>query len=179
MTSLISKIKVLVIVVMMAFPFAGNAQNGQMQALIGQSLSKLQPPTPEAFLNCIDELKKIEALYPENVEPKYQLALQSLNFSVTNPHAEQTAGLLTQAEQTINKMEKMEGSDPSDICTLKGFAYMVRIVQDPATNGRWYYMDVIQYFEKALKLNPENALAKHLQQKFYEGMERALNTDTY
>ena len=179
MTSLISKIKVLVIVMMMVFSFVGNAQDGQMQALIGQSLSKLQSPTPEAFLTCIAELKSIEAMYPENVEPKYQLALQSLNFSVTNPQAEQTAGLLTQAEQTINKMEKMEGSDPSDICTLKGFAYMVRIVQDPATNGRWYYMDVIQYFEKALKFNPENALAKHLQQKFYEGMERALNTDTY
>ena len=28
-------------------------------------------------------------------------------------------------------------------------------------------------FEKALKLNPENQLAKDLQQKFFEGMRQA------
>ena len=50
---------------------------------------------------------------------------------------------------------------------------MVRIVQDPATNGQRYYLDVQQYFEKALKLNPDNALAQQLQQKFQEGMRQA------
>ena len=54
--------------------------------------------------------------------------------------------------------------------TLKGFYYLVRIVQDPAVNGRKYYMEVSQNFDKALKLNPENKLAQVLQQKFYEGM---------
>ena len=36
-----------------------------------------------------------------------------------------------------------------------------------------YYMDVMDNFEKALKLNPENQLAKDLQQKFFEGMRQA------
>ena len=39
--------------------------------------------------------------------------------------------------------------------SLKGFYYLVRIVQDPAVNGRKYYMEVSQNFDKALKLNPE------------------------
>ena len=59
-----------------------NAQeSAQMQALIGQSLSKLQQQTPEATLNCIAELKRIDAMFPDSVQPKYQMALQSLSFS--------------------------------------------------------------------------------------------------
>lgn len=49
---------------------------------------------------------------------------------------------------------------------------MVRIVQDPAQYGQRYYIDVMENFEKALKLNPDNQLAKQLQQKFYEGMKQ-------
>ena len=49
---------------------------------------------------------------------------------------------------------------------------MVRIVQDPARNGQRYYLDVMDYYEKALKLNPDNALARQLQEKFFEGMRQ-------
>jgi len=146
----------------------------QMQTLIGQSLSKLRQPTPEAFLNCIAELKRIDAMFPDSIQPKYQMALQSLNFSVMNPHAEQTENLLADAEQTVSKMEQMKSADPSDVCTLSGFLYMVRIVQNPAQNGQRYYLNVMQNFEKALKLNPNNELAKQLQQKFFEGMKQQM-----
>lgn len=150
-----------------------NAQEpNQMQALIGQSLSKLQQPTPEAFLNCIAELKRIDTMFPDSIQPKYQMALQSLNFSVMNPYAEQTENLLTEAGQIINKIEQMKGANMSDVCTLRGFCYMVRIVQDPAKNGQRYYLEVMQNYEKALKLNPDNQLAKQLQQKFLEGMKQ-------
>lgn len=145
----------------------------QMQALIAQSLSKLQQPSPEAFLNCIAELKRIDAMFPDSIQPKYQMALQSLNFSVMNPHAEQTKNLLIESAQTINKMEQMKGADLSDVYTLRGFLYMVRIVQDPVQNGQRYYLDTMQNYEKALKINPDNELAKQLQQKFYEGMKQA------
>ncbi len=146
----------------------------QMQALIGQSLSKLQQQTPDAHLNCIAELKRVEAMFPDSIQPKYQMALQSLSFSVSNPKAEQTENLLKEAEQTIDKMEQMKGADQSDVCTLRGFLYMVRIVQDPAVNGQRYYMNVIQNYEKALKINPNNQLAQQLQQKFLDGMKQAM-----
>ena len=152
-----------------------NAQESvPMQALIGQSLSKLQQQTPEATLNCIAELKRIDAMFPDSVQPKYQMALQSLSFSVSNPQAEQTENLLKDAEQTIDKMEKMKGADQSDVCTLRGFLYMVRVVQNPAQNGQRYYMNVMQNYEKALKINPNNQLAQQLQQKFLDGMKQAM-----
>ena len=59
------------------------------------------------------------------------------------------------------------------ILTRRGYLYMVRIVQDPAQNGQRYYIDVMQNYEKALKINPDNALAKQLQEKFFEGMKQA------
>ena len=170
----ISVLRVLIIAFFLMAAVGIRAQeSSRMEALIGQSLSKVQQPTPEALLNCIAELKRIDAMFPDSVQPKYQTALQSLNFSVMNPHAAQTENLLAETAQTITKMEQMKNADQSDLCTLRGFLYMTRIVQNPAQNGQRYYLDVMQNFEKALKLNPENLLAKQLQQKFFEGMKQA------
>ena len=166
------KNRVLVICLLMMTTVSVYAQQPSMQALIGQSLSKLQQPTPEAFLNCVAEMKRIDAMFPDSIQPKYQMALQSLYFSVTNPHAPQTDNLLAEAEQTIMKMDLMKNADPSDVCTLRGFLYMVRIVQNPAQNGQRYYLDVMENYEKALKLNPDNQLAQQLQQQFLEGMRQ-------
>ena len=174
MTFQIFKLRVLAIALCMMATISVNAQEpAQMQALIGQSLSKINPSKPETMLNSIAELKRVDAMFPDSIQPKYQMALQSLNFSVMNPHAEQTENLLADAEQTINQLEQ-KGANQSDVCTLRGFLYMVRIVQNPAQNGQRYYMNVMQNFEKALKFNPDNQLAKQLQQKFFEGMQQAV-----
>ena len=147
------------------------AQDVPVGALIGQSLSKLQQDSsPEAFQNCVAEMKRIDAMVPGIAAPKYYIALQSLNFAVMNPHAEQAESLIAEAEQAISQLEEIQEADQSDLCTLKGFLYMVRIVQDPARNGQRYYLDVMDYYEKALKLNPDNAFARQLQEKFFEGM---------
>ena len=180
MTFQIFKLRVLAIALGLMAIVSVNAQESvPMQALIGQSLRSLQQPTPENFLNCIAQLKRIDAMFPDSIQPKYQSALQSLNFSVMNPHAEQTENLLAEAEQTITQMEQMKNADQSDICTLRGFLYMVRIVQNPAQNpaqnGQRYYLTVMQNYEKALRLNPNNALAQQLQQKFLEGMTQHTN----
>ena len=172
MTFLTFKTRFLAIALFLMASLSIHAQEPSMQALIGQSLSKIQQPTPEAVLNCVAELKRIDAMFPDSIQPKYLVAVQSLNFSVMNPHAPKTESLLTEAEQTIAKIEQMNGADQSDICTLRGYLYMVRIVQNPAQNGQRYYIDVMQNYEKALKLNPNNQLAKQLQQKFFEGMKQ-------
>ena len=135
-----------------------------------------QQSSQEDMLNLVAKLKRIVAMQPDSVQPKYQLALQSLSFAVTYPHAPQTENMIAEAEQTILQLSEMKAAAPSDICTLRGFLYMVRIVQNPAQNGQRYYLDVMQNYEKALKLNPDNQLAKQLQQKFYEGMKQATSS---
>ena len=172
MTSRIFKLSVLAIVLMVTAAGVCRAQEPIMETLIGESLSKIRGNDPESIVNCVAELKRIEAMYPDSPAPKFQIALQSLNYSVMNPHAEQTANLMAEAQERIRQMEEMGMEDQSNLFTLKGFLDMVRIVQDPAQNGRRYYLDVMQNYEKALKLNPDNELAKQLQRKFQEGMSQ-------
>ena len=163
---------ILAIVLMAAAAGLCRAQEPTMEALLGQTLSKLQDPSPEAILNCIAELKRIDAMFPDEDTPKFYIALQSLNYAVMNPHDDRTESLVAEAEEKINQMLDLKEVNESNLCTLKGFLYMVRIVQDPAQNGRKYYLDVMENYEKALKLNPDNELAKQLQQKFQEGMRQ-------
>ena len=163
---------ILAIALMAAAAGVCRAQEPTMEALLGQPLSKLQDSGPEAILNCIAELKRIDAMFPDEDTPKFYIALQSLNYAVMNPHDDRTESLVAEAEERIRQMQELKEVNESNLCTLKGFLYMVRIVQDPAQNGRKYYLDVMENYEKALKLNPDNELAKQLQQKFQEGMRQ-------
>ena len=118
----------------------------------------------------VAELKRMEYMYPDSLALKQQIALLNLNYSISNPKAEGVEAVMGDAEKYIRILDENPAADKSDVLTLKGFYYLVRIVQDPAVNGRKYYMEVSQNFDKALKLNPENKLAQVLRQKFYEGM---------
>ena len=177
MTSQTFNNRILAIVLFLMATVSINAQQtAPMRALIGQSLSKMQQSDPQSVLNAIAELKRIDAMFPDSIQPKYQIALQSLVYAVSNPKAESTNNLVAETEQTINKLGDMKQMDQSDLFTLRGFLDMVRIVQNPAPNGQRYYLSVMENFDKALKINPENALAQQLQQKFQEGMKQAMKT---
>ncbi len=176
MTSLIFKIRMIAMAICLFASLGINAQESQMGKFINQSLAKVAAnPSSASMLTCIAELKRIDSMFPDSVQPKFQMALQSFNYCVMNPQSKQTDGLLEEAQQTIDKMKgrkELNASDLSDIHTLQGFLYMCYIVQNPAANGQKYYLQVMDEYEKALKLNPDNELAKKLQEKFYEGMKR-------
>ena len=175
MTSQTFNNRILAIVLFLMVTVSINAQQtAPMRALIGQSLSKMQQSDPQSVLNAIAELKRIDAMFPDSIQPKYQIALQSLVYAVSNPKAESTNNLVAEAEQTINQLGEMKQMDQSDLFTLRGFLDMARIVQNPAQNGQRYYLSVMENFDKALKINPDNALAQQLQQKFQEGMKQAM-----
>lgn len=175
MTSQTFNNRILAIVFFLMATVSINAQQtAPMRALIGQSLSKMQQSDPQSVLNAIAELKRIDAMFPDSIQPKYQIALQSLVYAVSNPKAESTNNLVAETEQIINKLGDMKQMDQSDLFTLRGFLDMARIVQNPAQNGQRYYLSVMENFDKALKINPDNALAQQLQQKFQEGMKQAM-----
>ena len=65
MTFQIFKNRVFAIALFMMASVSINAQTSvPMQALIGQSLSKIQPASPETMLNCIAELKRMTRCFP-------------------------------------------------------------------------------------------------------------------
>lgn len=160
------------LIVFFTFVTTGNAQSSKMEQLINQSMSKLQTPSPEALMTCVSELRRIEAMFPDSVAPKQLMAQQSLFFALSAPTAKGAETLIAESLNTINKLESMPGMDKSDLHTLRGMYYMALIVQNPAQNGPRYYISVMEHYEKALKLNPDNKLAQQMQAKFMEGMKQ-------
>lgn len=152
MTSLIFRLRVFVVAVL-------------LMAVYGTTYAQ---DSYQSVLENLAKLKRWEAMCPDSVQPKMQMVLVSLNYAVQNPQDAHVDDLVKEAEAYIEKMKQMKGADQSDIYTLTGFLYMVRIVQ----NGQRYYLEVMEDYEKALKLNPNNELAKLLQQKFLEGMRQ-------
>ena len=172
MTSQTFNNRILAIVLFLMATVSINAQQtAPMRALIGQSLSKMQQSDPQSVLNAIAELKRIDAMFPDSIQPKYQIALQSLVYAVSNPKAESTNNLVAEAEQTINQLGEMKQMDQSDLFTLRGFLDMVRIVQNPAQNGQRYYLSVMENFDKALKINPCPAAAAEVPRRDEAGHE--------
>lgn len=145
----------------------------QMNLLIDESLKKIKPDLAETVVKCVAEMERIKTMFPDSVAPKRQIALQSLTFAVQNPQDKKTQEMINKAQENISEMEKMPAADVSDLCMLRGFLYTTIIVQDPMKNGPQYYRDVIENFEKALKVNPDNKLARELYERFKEGMRGA------
>ncbi len=174
MTSRISNFVIALLAsVLVSVNVYAQTSDSQMQMLVGQSLSQLQTPTAENFSQCIAQLQRVEAMYPDSILPKYQVALQSLIFVVQFPAEEQAGNLLQQAEHYISSLKSMPGVDASDLHTLQGFYYTDLIVRNPAM-GAAYYRDALDHFEQALRLNPGNQLAKSLQEQFQMNMRAAM-----
>lgn len=132
-----------------------------------------QMPSKEQLLNGIAMQERLAAMQPDSVAPVFQQALLSLNYAVMYPQDKQTDGLLDKAKTLTEKLEKMKGSDKSDIATLKGYYYTCLIVQNVPQNGPRYYQNAISYLDEALRLNPDNQIARFLKAKFQEGMKAA------
>lgn len=142
----------------------------EMERIIDRSISKVKQEEPETALTCIAEMERITAIYPDSVAPKMHIAQQCLSYAICQPQAKQAGEMIEKARQAIAAIEKMPAADVSDLCMLRGFLYTTIIVQDPMKNGPQYYRDVIENFEKALKVNPDNKLARELYERFKEGI---------
>lgn len=164
--------KTLTIIVTFFFTVVNGFAQDAMQERIGKAMQTAQNPTPETLLTCIAELKGVAEDYPDSIAPQQCLATQSITFALIAPTAPQVEALLASSKQMIDVMETLPQMDKSDLNTLQGMYFMALIVQNPAQNGQRYFMQVMQHYKKALKLNPNNMLAQQMQAEFYKGMNR-------
>lgn len=115
------------------------------------------------------------------------MMLAALVFTLLTAHAQQQSSMLQQqqpslaqqyideAQRIIGKIEALKpqrAADRSDLATLRGFYYTAVIVTDPLQNGPRYYRQALGNFDEALKLNPDNKMARMLQQRFMQGMQQ-------
>ena len=121
-------------------------------------------------------LKRLEAIQPDSVGPKYQQGMLLLSYVVMHPQDSKAQSYLEEAQHIAGKIEALnptKNTDRSDLATLQGFYYTALIVTNPQQNGPRYYRDALDSFSKALQLNPNNETARELQSKFNEGMNAA------
>ncbi|MFC2760673.1 hypothetical protein [Hallella multisaccharivorax] len=122
-------------------------------------------------------LKRLEAMQPDSIGPKYQQGMLILSEVVTHPADQRAASLLEESQRVISRIEALPLKAPSaqsDLATLKGFYYTCLIVTNPQQNGQRYYRDALDNFALALRLNPNNETARQLQAQFMEGMNKAM-----
>lgn len=160
----------MVIIAMLLSVITASAQTS-MKDLIQQSMAKVDGQ-PESFLTCATELQRIEAMYPDSLGPKVQRATMLFVYAVRNPQGEKTAQTLKDADQTVTALKPLvkTNADQSALHTLQAFSSICRIVQNPMVNGPRYYMEVFNHLDTALKLNPDNEMAKMLKQQMQQGM---------
>ncbi|MST84341.1 hypothetical protein [Hallella mizrahii] len=120
-------------------------------------------------------LQRLEAMQPDSILPKYQQAMLLLGTVCEQPQNSKAQQYIDEAQRMIQRIETLQptkAADRSDLATLHGFYYTAIIVTNPQQNGPRYYRQALDSFDEALKLNPKNALAQMLLERFKEGMGR-------
>lgn len=135
-------------------------------------------PQPPALTAQLAALQRLEAMQPDSVSPKYRQATLLLGYACTWPHDSKTRQYTDEAQRVIGKIEALhptKAADRSDLATLHGFYFTALIVADPQQNGPRYYRQALDSFDEALRLNPDNALARQLQEQYRKGMGQTGN----
>lgn len=105
---------------------------------------------------CKNQFERVAQTYPAEWLPLYYAAYCGINSVYYNPKSEQNEAFLTEALQRIDTLHEFPKADPSEINTLRAYAYTARVVLDPRTNGEEYFAEIIRLYEQAMEENPEN-----------------------
>ena len=82
------------------------------------------------------------------------------------------------AESRLKHLTEIQGYDSSEVLTLKGFLYMIRITVDPATRGQEYSIKASTVLQEAVAANPQNPRALLMLAQMNYGSAQFFNQDT-
>lgn len=163
----------------LTFPAAAMADDQQLDSLVAMTVSIASDGSAESLRTCISRLKRIDAMYPDSSQAKYQIAYLCLGYCVSNPEDKNSETFMAEAKEAIRRMDGLKTDDQSvksDIYALKGLMFIALIVQDPAVNGQRYYLDALDNLDRSLKCNPDNETAKMLKSKFIAELKQAMGS---
>lgn len=170
MKTLISKI---VIIVALLCATNVNAQNNkQFETQLGTVLSNVNANEASSVVKGMEELRRIEKQYPDAWLPTYYRTLYALQYAVCFPKDAYSSLFLDAVKADVEALQSKSGVDHSEALTLKGFYYTALIVQNPAVNGKLYYVDAISSYKAAMGINPENPRPRMLLYIFFENMSK-------
>jgi hypothetical protein len=117
--------------------------------------------------NTVNTLERIASAETGKWEPHYYTAFGYLMMAAREKDAKKKDAFLDQAATAVAKANELLPND-SEIISLEGFVYMLRLTVDPASRGQELAPRAMEAFGKARHLNPENprAIALSAQMQF-------------
>lgn len=115
-----------------------------------QTIEELQATT--------NALERIASVEKTKWEPYYYASFGYVMMATREKDAKKKDAYLDLAFTAVNKAKEIAPTE-SEVITLEGFNYMIRLTVDPASRGQQYSGLSMASFGKALALNPENPRA--------------------
>jgi tetratricopeptide (TPR) repeat protein len=148
------------IVILLSTPLF--AHDDQYIAAMQKNIQALyEAKTIDEYQTSINAFERIAGVEKDKWEPIYYTAFGYALIAVRETAADQKDAKLDLALQSIKKATQLSPNE-SEIITLEGFIHMIRLSIDPASRGVQYAGLAMQYFQTALKINPENPRALSL-----------------
>jgi tetratricopeptide (TPR) repeat protein len=116
----------------------------------------------------VNTFERISAAEKNKWEPLYYSAFGYIMMANKEQDAAKKDAYLDQAMTAVTKAKELVPQE-SEVVTLEGFIYTIRVTVDPATRGPEYAPKAMQTYGKATALNPENPRALVLMARMQHG----------
>jgi hypothetical protein len=121
------------------------------------------------------QLERFTVAQPKLWLAQYYLAYVDVQLSFRVPDKNEKSQYLSEAETYLNTLSELKETDKSEIYTLKGLRLYALIASDPQTNGPKYSGEIINDYETALGINPDNPRAVILSTLFKNDMAKFMH----
>lgn len=133
--------------------------------------------TPDELQLAINVFDRVGNAEKTKWEPFYYQAFGYIMLANREEDGARKDAFLDQAKAALDKASTINPNE-SEIVAMEGFISMIRVTVDPATRGQKYSASAMQYFSKAIALNPENPRALALMAQMQFGTARFFNSST-
>ena len=127
--------------------------------------------------NAVNSFERIGGAEKTKWEPYYYTSFGYIRMAAKETDGAKKDAYLDLAKTALEKAEALKKGD-SEIVAMGGFIMMVRITVDPGTRGPQYAGLVMQTYQTALALNPNNPRAWSLLAKMQFGTAQFFNQPT-
>jgi hypothetical protein len=121
--------------------------------------------------------ERIASVEKDNWLPNYYIALMNSTAAIGMQDKEKMTAMVTKA-QTALEIEILKTPDNPELLIIQGLIHTVWLVNDPMTNGQKLSPIIMELYEKALKIAPENPRAILEKAEFEIGGAAFWGTDT-
>lgn len=133
--------------------------------------------TIEELQASVNAFQRIADAEKTKWEPNYYAAFGSILMATREEDGAKKDAHLDRAMEFVKKCKEI-APDESEVITLEGFVYTIRVTVDPATRGAQFAGLAMQTYGKAIALNSENPRALSMLAQMQYGTAQFFGSST-